>query len=374
MILRGLTCLGVLSMGSVVWACCMVPTQYPGDVDQTRQDVVILHHDGVEELLIRVQPTFPDLDYGPTHMAWLITIPAPASDYEVMDAEVFAEAQALFQRLESLAFQQMRESAPGGQLSGDASRGELASDSPLEIGELVKIGPYEITPVKARGAAAAEALNEYLTEREFPAESADELRWFTEREFTFLCIEVHPETGQKTLGKNIELPALRVEFATDRPYYPGRYSARQGDFALALTVLTSEPLERASLRRNQSRLLGGSMFHNLYTVQQLPSPLRSAAGQLPEVSSVDRWYVNALPSWGFNSTRNGGPAIQAWDDDIFFDIGGAADLPPDWYYGDSSLGAVRTWLSNPLLVGSVVLALVAGFVFLRMRRRHRARA
>ncbi|MFK7789385.1 MAG: hypothetical protein AB8C95_07860, partial [Phycisphaeraceae bacterium] len=60
---------------------------------------------------------------------------------------------------------------------------------------------------------------------------------------TFLCIEVTPKKGEKTLSVGELLPPLRVRFETEYPYYPLRYSSQQGDFNLALFTLTEEPID-----------------------------------------------------------------------------------------------------------------------------------
>ena len=52
----------LLSTPARIDGCCMVPRDYPGDVDQSMQEVLILHADGHEELVIRVRPFFRDAE------------------------------------------------------------------------------------------------------------------------------------------------------------------------------------------------------------------------------------------------------------------------------------------------------------------------
>ncbi|MDF1702868.1 MAG: DUF2330 domain-containing protein, partial [Planctomycetota bacterium] len=202
----------------------------------------------------------------------------------------------------------------------------------LDVGALVEVGPYAITPVKARGAAAVGELNRYLEAHGFGTEDPAHLAWFAENEFTFLCIQITPPAGAARLGEHLDLVPLHVRFAAEQPYYPGKYSAQQGNFALALTLLTTEPVQRESLRAVRQRLEAWHPGHdNLFTVQPLAAPFTPATAH----ARADRWYVNRCDTRGFNRIlESGEPAIHAWADDVTWTLGGEADLPPDWYYGD----------------------------------------
>ena len=50
-------------------ACCMVPLAYPGDVDQSGQDVLIVHDGRHQEMVIRVRPFFREADEAPASLA-----------------------------------------------------------------------------------------------------------------------------------------------------------------------------------------------------------------------------------------------------------------------------------------------------------------
>ncbi|MEM7167025.1 MAG: DUF2330 domain-containing protein [Planctomycetota bacterium] len=355
-------------------SCCMVPLTYPGDVDQSRQDGIVLFHDGREVLLVRVAPTFPDFDYGPDRMAWIVTVPNKPDHYAAIEPEVFTETQQLYYRLRQLASKQRPyDLMPTVSMGSDSA---VASKSALIIDEVVAVGPYEITPVQAPGPGGAQALNDYLDQRGFPAESLEELEWFTSRDFTFLCVEVRPENGATKFAKNVELPALQISFASEAPYYPARYSARQGNFALGLTVVTSEPLARDSLREMQWQLAARTPLANLFTTKPLPAELSPALAQLPGNGDVERWYVNPIISRGFNRADDDEFSIHTWSGDVTMPIGDSSDGPPSWYSGD---GPRSVWQSvqthqDLVVVVSVLSALVTGFVvWLRSRVRSRGR-
>ena len=313
---------------SPVLSCCMVPTQYPGDVDQVRQQGAIFFHDGHEVLVLRVNPTFPDFDYGPNRLTWIITVPASPTGYEAVDEVVFEESRELYLSLEGLARAQL----PGELITMGVSPGSAS----LAVMEDVQVGPFKITEVAVKTGSGAGELNEYLSGRGFPTEPEEEVRWFIERNFRFLCIEISPPEGVARFKTEAALPALKIGFPSDRPYFPGKYSARQGNFALALTLFTSKPLDLAALKdmRNKLEARVSAPIQNLFTSKRLGGALASMVEALPGANEVDRWYVNALPSGGFNPTEDGIPQIATWTDDLFFSIGDSGDLPPRWYRGD----------------------------------------
>ena len=165
-----------LSIPQRATACLMVPLTYAGDVDQSAQHAVVLFHEGREELILQVEPTFPDEDQGPDRLTWIITVPNDPDQYGVVDDAIFKEAQNLYTRLAQLAEKQR----PRTNKLGTLSNPRYGTGS-LVVSPTVQVGPYDITPVRGVGADGATALNSYLSEHGFPAESADFLNIF------FLC-------------------------------------------------------------------------------------------------------------------------------------------------------------------------------------------
>ncbi len=363
-------------------ACCMVPATWDGDVDQAEQNAIVLHHDGHEELILRVAPYFQTTSRlplaasaaaaPPPYLEWVVTVPSPPTAYAVVPASVFGDLDARVSLLQRLAREQedarTRWEWPGiGRYTLSARDGAVASApaaGALDVGPLVRVGPYEITPVQARGREALDALNAYLAGRGFPQEDADHMAWFVERGFTFLCVHITPPPGASRLGDRLELEPLRIGFATDRPYYPAKFSSRQGDFALSLATVTSRPVARRSLSNIRGRLDADRSQPNLFTVKALPPSL---TGAIP--AGVDRWYLNAFRSDGFNpSDTNGRPAISSWTDDVLFDLGGDADEMPGWYYGDRDL-----WIPERLVrehgIALGVWGVLGAWFAIRVRRR-----
>ncbi len=377
-------CLALL-LARPAGTCCMVPMSFAGDVDQSAQRVIAVHHDGHQELIARVAPFFQGTDDTPAYLAWVLTVPSKPTGYDVVAPEVFKEAAALADRLEALAArQEARRSrffnpVPKGMLGVDSMQVTAAARGGLDVSAPVEVGPYEITEVKARGVDALDQLNAYLDARGFPQEDPAHMRWFVENDFTFLCIYITPPEGQDRLGKQLELDALRVGFAAERPYYPGMFSSRQGNFSLALTVVTSKPLAASALNAQRGKLNARSSdYRNLWTVKAFPGALGKSVADVPPLHGVERWYVNALHSRGFNRNRDDGtPEIAHWREDVFFALGGEADEPPSWYYGDRDIGAVeRAWREHriAIVIWTALIAACVTAIWIVRRKRRLARA
>jgi hypothetical protein len=378
----------LLGAPAPVRACCMVPRSWDGAVDQAEQNVVVLHHAGHEELILRVTPFFqrkdgtplPEAaDAAPPYVEWVVTVPSPPTGYRTLPAGVFREAGELVSRLEALAKAQHDARTRLDVLTNylRATRGvATAAEAGLDVSAPVRVGPHEITEVKARGREALGQLNAYLAARGLPEEDPDHMAWFVDRGFTFLCIHVTPPPGSARLGRLLDLEPLQIGFETERPYYPAKFSSRQGAFAVQLTAITSRPVAQESLRAVRDRLDAMvSAWPNLWTVRPLPGAVGEAAGA-PWAEGVSRWYVNAYASRGFNRTlKDGRPVIATWEDDVHWDLGGDADDMPGWYYGDRELSLVERQVREHgyawAVLGGLSLLLVLGVR--RRRRRGSAR-
>jgi len=354
--LRLLTLLVTLIGAPIAAACCMVPRDYAGDVDQARQDVVIVHRDGHQEMAIRVLPYFRDAKDNPAQLTWIITLPSTPTGFRAADPAVFEAGRGLHDKLFGLARQQWEARtnlslAFGHPASNGSAAGADGAAGGLDIGPPVQVGPYTVTPVKASGVEALAELNAYLSARGFPTEDADHLKYFVESNFTFLCVLFTPPAGR---AAQLELPALQVGFDTPAAYYPGKFSSRQGNFGLSLTMISDKPLEMTGLMLAQDRLKAADrqrvQLFNLWSVKPLPEALATVAGKGAE--GVTKWYVNSIESPGFNPTVDGKPAISTWKDDVFFATGGPADeLPGFWYYGDIEIGfAERMFREHALAI------------------------
>ncbi|MCA8919552.1 MAG: hypothetical protein KDB32_10775 [Planctomycetes bacterium] len=365
----------VFILAGPVSACCMVPRDYPGDVDQSAQRVVVVHRapdgdtPGYQEMIIRVQPFFQGSETNPTTMTWVVTVPSKPLRYDQASVEALDAGPEFQKKLFQLARDQWANKTGfewpewlSWMSARDASVNDAKAAGAIEEDALVTVGPYNITPVRAKGAEAVQALNDYLGQRGFPKEDPAHLQYFIDNEFTFLCINVTPPQGQTALGRELELPPLVIGFETPEPYYPGKFSSRQGNFKLDLTVITDSPLNTQSVgelrKRMNAKNYGYVQLVNLFSVQALPETLTSALSERVTTREKQRWYVNRIESEGFNDASEGG--IAAWETDVFFKVGTIHDeIPGFWYYGDQEI----SWYERLVREHAMAFFVTMGMLF-----------
>ena len=373
----------LVMIGGPVIACCMVPKGFLGDVDQSEQQVLILHHDGHQEMVIRVAPYFHQGEDSPPYMAWVLTVPNQPTGYQIADQGVVEEAFWLRTRLVAMAKEQWENRTHFGfappETGVDSALGSDLADG-LQVQPPVQVGPYTITAVKANGVEALDHLNAYLKSHGFPQEDPGHMEWFVENDFTFLCIYIVPPEGSSDLGRAVDLPPLQVGFETEHPYYPGMFSSQQGNFSLSMALITSKPLNRKIFFERKLQLNDNveDRLPNIWSVAPFSDDrLREVANALSGHEDVDRWYVNTLQTEGFNRPdKEGVPAIAKWKEDIFFPLGDDGDaIPGWWYYGDMEIGAFEVFFRQHALammfwggaIGLAILLVKSRFNRRRMR-------
>lgn len=301
-------------------ACCMLPEDYQGRIGQNGQKALLIHHDGREELILgidyRITPaptpqTTPRPDSAPAlppNFTWIITVPAEPDAYAVAEAEIFDDLSSLTESL----LPKPRET--------DSRLPELVTASALELGRRVQVGPYDIQPVRARGVEALTALNLWLGENGFPQEDPDHMKYFVEGGFTFLCVKVKPAEGSQSVDRGGQLPPLHLSFPSEKPYYPLKFSSRQGVFDVNIWVLSRDAL-KASRNPELFERLNGSLI--------VSTPLR--AGKLPQrvhklLTAPTLKLSKDLQSdtWNFALLRcprvNDKHPISGWTDDVFLTL------------------------------------------------------
>ena len=325
-------------------ACCMVPEDYLGDVGQAEQLALLIHRDGVQDLVLGIKYEITPAEGGklPEKLTWLIALPTePMEDggYGLAESSLFDELSVLAQDTLIRHLPRPR-SSHGFDAAEDAPDAvEEAAEGGVELGRAVTVGPYDIQPVRGVGQHALDGLNNYLKTRGFPTEDPDHMAWFVEHGFTFLCIEVKPKPGDDALPKGDQLPPLRVRFETEYPYYPLRYSSQQGDFSLSLYTLTDRPID---LKRS-AHVLHAIGWENT-PGKKLGQYTRWKAPQMVKTKSMfDRWYpLDSVPDetkamleqetqWSFGLFM-GRPnpenrPISSWTGDCFFTLKGQDAAP-----------------------------------------------
>lgn len=306
----------VLLTSSIASACCMLPRQsqrypHPGSISQRMQQAIITHADGREELILGIDYQIEGAT--PDQFAWIITTPSEPDAYRVADLDIFDDMNETAQRL---LVRQWRYYPPGGR--GRAA-GHVESD--LEFGTPVTVGPYDIQPVRALGLDALTGLNTWLDDNGFPTEDPDHMAYFVENDFTFLCIKVTPEAGSDQVAAGGQLPPLHLSFETERPYYPLRFSTRQGVFDVNLHILTEEPVDFDASQPTLGRLNWsniGYLRNHVVKLDAMPASLRDAIdkGHLGDVEG-ELWHYSNV----FGRNVNEEMAIASWPEDIFLTTG-----------------------------------------------------
>ena len=279
-------------------ACCMVPLTYRGTISQTAQEAIILQRDGREELILRINYRIDGAE-APDHFAWVVTVPNQPDAYAVADHKLFAEAFAWTEKTLRIPSRQK-----------GLDRGLLLSPE-------VRVGPYRIQPVKGVGARAVQLLNEWLTENGFPNEDPDHMKYFVDEGFTFLCVRFDPKQGESGVPKRSAAPPLHLSFASEQPYYPLRFSSRQGVFDVNLTLLTGQPLDyeesSASLKKINWAKNRSLRTNVRVDVADFPKALAKAYGKT-KFKGDTPWYLNRLTAKRVNK----GNTIAKWKTDVFF--------------------------------------------------------
>lgn len=285
--------------------CCMVPADYKGTIGQSAQEAVMFHHDGREELVLRINYKIQG-DAMPDRFAWIITVPSEPDSYAVTDGKLFEE---MFDWAEEHARRKTL-----GYRKGDAQQ---SNSHGLEFGKAVKVGPYDIQPVRALGKEALEGLNQWLERNGFPTEDPKHMEYFVEKKFTFLCIQVVPGEGAKAVESAGGVPPLQLSFRSENPYYPLRFSSRQGVFDVNLYVLTRKSFDFEASGESLKKInwSEGVYDRNVEVkVDSFPKTLKAVYERGAFKAYDGKWFVNVLQTRRVNE----GNTIATWKEDIFF--------------------------------------------------------
>lgn len=308
-LVTGLCCLVVVLAPELASACCMVPVTYAGSIGQEAQEAVMLHADGREELVLRINyritgKTMPD------QFVWVITVPNEPDGYALADPALFKDMFQLSQRL--LA-------PPPPRSKGRTLECDGAVPAGVELGERVKIGPYDIQPIRGVGKQALTGLNTWLGSHDFPTEDPDHMSYFVDRKFTFLCIRVTPPAGETAVGAGGAVKPLQLSFASQQPYYPLKFSSRQGIFDVNLHLLLAKPLDLKASRPALTRMNWANSEYKSnvkLAVETMPESLRKVVADAKRMPTRRSWHYSNLRTRDTNRKH----PISGWKDDIFLTV------------------------------------------------------
>jgi hypothetical protein len=301
--------LGPLVLAAIppVESCCMVPANYKGTISQSAQEAVLFFADGREDLILKINYKITG-DTLPDKFAWVITVPNTPDAYEVADANLFEDVFPWAQRLV----------APANKNGDSLGRPANAGVHGLEIGKPVKVGPYTIQPVKALGKEALAGLNNWLAENGFPKEDPGHMEYFVDNKFTFLCVKFDPPKDNKTVDSEGGVPPLQLSFKSENPYYPLRFSSRQGVFDVNLYVLTKKDFDYKESSDSLKRINWSDSEHfntnGDVTAKDFPKTLKAAYEKSSFKDDAGKWKLNVLRARQVNKDN----AIAKWKTDIYF--------------------------------------------------------
>ncbi len=305
-----LTCalLIIFTSSAVGYACCMLPRTYKGTISQKAQEAVIIHADGRQEMVLRINYQISGKTM-PGQFAWVITVPNEPDKYQLADRELFPQMFKLSEHLRPRP-----RSSKGSKFEQD---GDSDSKNGVELGQRAVVGPYDIQPVRGVGKNAIDGLNRWLAKNGFPREDENHMAYFVKRNFTFLAIKISSSKKDRPVASAGLLPPLHLSFASEKPYYPARFSSRQGVFDINLHIFTQKPLDYDENKSMLKRL----NFDNQNFRRNAKLPWKNFPAKLQTVFHKSKFRAKRK-TWIYNNIRgravNRNNAIAKWKTDIFF--------------------------------------------------------
>ena len=292
-----------------VFACCMLPRNYEGTIRQNTQEAVIFHDNGMQDMILRINYQISGKT-APREFAWIITVPNEPQSYTVADSDIFEQTF-------DWALPQVRP-APKFRLFPPLFASAGPATDRIKLSEKVEVGPYNIQPIKVKGADALGALNTWLSANGFPTEDPAHMKYFVDNGFTFLCIKINPAKGKQAVNAGGDLEPLHLTFKSESVYYPLRFSSRQGVFDVNLTVLTRKKIDYKKSAKNLAKInWTGSNLKKNVKVSRVDFPEKlSAAYKKSAFKTLKEkaWYLNVIET-RFTNRNN---SIASWDSDVFF--------------------------------------------------------
>ena len=200
-----------------------------------QKSVIVFWHDGVEILIWRSRVT-PGRGGGlediaatkaaagaRNQMAWVLAVPSAPLSYHVVENEAFDNTLGWVGGLRAFS-----RSARGGGGIGEGG---------LEVGETVRVGEYDITPIRGEDdeSDTAASLNQWLERHRFPPVNAEAAQAYASEGATFLAVKVRLPRR----ASSMTLRPLGIAFRSEHVVIPVRLSVDDSAFALNVTLFAS---------------------------------------------------------------------------------------------------------------------------------------
>ena len=138
-----------------------------------------------------------------------------------------------------------------------------------------------------------------------------------DKNFTFLCVKVSAAEGLDAVSSGGMLPPMHLSFESTQPYYPLKFSSRQGVFDVNLHVLTRDKFDYKKSSDTLTRLNWGSQHYNRNVKlkeKDMPKSLKKAFAESAWKGDIKTWRYNNLRCYQVNK----GDSISTWNSDITF--------------------------------------------------------
>ncbi len=260
---------GCVLVGAWVAACALTWADggfltKRGDIAEPAQKAVLLHLDGVEDLIIQVQ-----YDGAADDFAWVVPLPSKP--------EVEAVDGGLFDALKAYTFARSHWSAytlnDNGRYRGRSFGGPATTREEVTVYEQKRVGVYDVAVL---GSESLAALVDWCTAHGYrvPEEARPVLQSYIGRRWVFTAMRIDPaarrEAGAEAL-KAGDIQAMRFTFRSDKAIYPLRISSiNRGASDVLVYVLAEEDLVHPEF------------------IQRHPAPLGEFAGRRDFYAEGDR--------------------------------------------------------------------------------------
>ncbi len=224
-------------------ACVHPPKEFKYPIKAGAQRGMVMFHGGKQHLV--VAPSYNiegvpkervknDAIEGFNSLAMIIPVPNLPESYAEVDANLFTE-------LDEFTEPQEVPSEADGLRDGKNSKGHDEDDQDgATFYESVKAGAYTIQPIKASGEKGGIELNAWLDQNGFGAIRDDLLKYYIDNKFYWLAVKLSAEKGLPVSGN---LKPLHLTVETEKPFFPLKIRAGEGEFDAELWVICAEKLD-----------------------------------------------------------------------------------------------------------------------------------
>ncbi len=327
--------LGVLTAMVVSWApsafACVHMMKEGGAESGVKSIDAAVFHDGSKETLIFQVGVNADAE----KVAWVVPVPTPPTDYDVAPENTFG-AIAKYVSVTEVTAARMR---------GEKSKAAKVYELPN-----ANAGPYTFQPVAVQGEKGAKTLNDWLKVKGFEPLDEKRLKYYVDRNWTFLVIRIDGRSGE--LGEG-DLPPIQITFDTPVPVVPLKLLAIDDEVPVRIYAFTmneySEDHFKNAVKKQGFKLpldprkgpkwkLGEDdlrVAKMSFYVSNTPEPLKSLFGK---IYGAKRGHVYTLVHDGLSAKD-----VRKWKQDFYLSpkreklmyepVNQDASLPPAKHMG-----------------------------------------